>query len=122
MPNTFMPSFHSPAELAAHQLKGLQWTVNHAYDGSAFYRRKFEEAGIKPEDIKSLDDTRRLPFVTAQDLREGYPFPLLSVPLEQVVRIHASTGTTGKRKILAYAQKDIDDWAYFSPVAMRWPS
>ncbi len=113
MPNTFMPSFHSLEELAAHQLKGLQWTVNHAYGGSAFYRNKFEEAGIQPEDIKSLDDIRRLPFVTAQDLRDGYPFPLLSVPLEQVVRIHASSGTTGKRKILAYTQKDIDDWAHF---------
>ena len=113
MPITFMPSFVSSEELAAHQLKGLQWTVNHAYGGSAFYRKKFEEAGIKPEDIKSLDDLRRLPFVTAQDLRDGYPFPLLSVPLEQVVRIHASSGTTGKRKILAYTQKDIDDWAHF---------
>jgi phenylacetate-CoA ligase len=113
MRNTFMPAFHSLEELSAHQLKGLQWTVNHAYGGSAFYRKKFEEAGIKPEDIKSLDDISRLPFVTAQDLREGYPFPLLSVPLEQVVRIHASTGTTGKRKILAYTQKDIDDWAHF---------
>ena len=113
MPSTFMPSFNSSEELSAHQLKGLQWTVNHAYGGSAFYRKKFEGAGIKPEDIKSLDDISRLPFVTAQDLREGYPFPLLSVPLEQVVRIHASTGTTGKRKILAYTQKDIDDWAYF---------
>jgi phenylacetate-CoA ligase len=111
--NSFMPSFHSFEELAAHQLKGLQWTVNHAYGGSAFYRKKFKEAGIKPDDIQSLDDIRRLPFVTAQDLREGYPFPLLSVPLEQVVRIHASSGTTGKRKILAYTRKDIDDWAHF---------
>ena len=108
-----MPSFISPAELAAHQLRGLQWTVNHAYNGSAFYRKRLDDAGVKPEDMKSLDDLRRLPFVTAKDLREGYPFPLLSVPLEQVVRIHASTGTTGKRKILAYTQKDIDDWAHF---------
>ncbi len=113
MPDTFMPSFNSPGELADHQLRGLQWTVNHAYRGSTFYRKKLEEAGVKPEDIKSLDDLRRLPFVTAKDLRDGYPFPLLSVPLEQVVRIHASSGTTGKRKILAYTRKDIDDWAHF---------
>ena len=113
MPDTFMPSFNSPEELADHQLRGLQWTVNHAYRGSTFYRKKFDEVGIKPEDIKSLDDLRRLPFVTAKDLQDGYPFPLLSVPLEQVVRIHASSGTTGKRKILAYTQKDIDDWAHF---------
>ncbi len=110
---TFMPDFKSLDELKAHQLKGLKWTVNHAYKGSSFYRKKFEEAGVNPEDIKTLDDLRRLPFTTAQDLREGYPFPLLSVSLEKVVRIHASTGTTGKRKILAYTQRDIDDWAHF---------
>ena len=113
MLKTFMPSFPSLEELAAHQLKGLQWTVNHAYNGSFFYRKKLDEAGVKPQDIKVLEDLRRLPFVTAQDLRDGYPFPLLSVPLEQVVRIHASSGTTGKRKILVYTQKDIDDWAHF---------
>ena len=111
--NSFMPSFISPEELAAHQLRGLQWTVNHAYNGSSFYQKEIRRAGVKPEEIKSLDDLRRLPFVTAKDLRDGYPFPLLSVPLEQVVRIHASSGTTGKRKILAYTQKDIDDWAHF---------
>jgi phenylacetate-CoA ligase len=113
MTTTFMPSFKSPGELAAHQLKGLQWTVNHAYQGSPFYRRKFDDAGIKPEAIRSLEDISRLPFLTAQDLRDGYPFPLLSVPLEHVVRIHASTGTTGKRKIMSYTQKDLDDWIYF---------
>ena len=113
MLKTFMPSFHTLDELAAHQLRGLQWTVNHAYHGSAFYRKKFDESGVTPQEIKSLKDLRRLPFVTAKDLRDGYPFPLLSVPLEQVVRIHASSGTTGKRKILAYTQKDIDDWAHF---------
>lgn len=113
MPNTFMPSFKSAGELKAHQLRGLQWTVNHAYQGSSFYRRKFDEGGIKPEAIQTLEDLSHLPFLTAQDLRDGYPYPLLSVPLEQVVRIHASTGTTGKRKIMAYTQKDLDDWIYF---------
>ncbi len=113
MSQTFMPDFRSLDELKSHQLKGLQWTVNHACNGSPFYRKKFDEAGVKPEDIKTLEDIRRLPLVTAQDLRDGYPFPLLSVPLEKVVRIHASTGTTGKRKILAYTQRDVDDWAHF---------
>ncbi|MBI5605905.1 MAG: phenylacetate--CoA ligase [Deltaproteobacteria bacterium] len=113
MAQTFMPNFKSLEEMKAHQLKGLQWTIAHAYQGSPFYRKRFDEAGVKPEDITSLDDLQRLPFVTARDLRDGYPFPLLSVPLEKVVRIHASTGTTGKRKILAYTQKDIDDWAHF---------
>ncbi len=113
MPKTFMPSVKTTEELAALQLKGLKWTVKHAYNGSAFYRRKFEDAGVKPGTIKTLDDIRRLPFTTADDLKAGYPFPLLSVPMEKVVRIHASSGTTGKRKVLAYSAKDIDDWANF---------
>ncbi len=113
MLKTFMPTAKTAEELAALQLKGLKWTVKHAYDGSAFYRRKLEEAGVRPGTIKTLDDIRRLPFTTADDLKAGYPFPLLSVPFEKVVRIHASSGTTGKRKVLAYTQKDIDDWANF---------
>ncbi len=113
MPKTFMPTVKTTEELAALQLKGLKWTVKHAYNGSAFYRRKFEEAGVKPDNIKTLDDIKRLPFTTADDLKAGYPFPLLSVPMEKVVRIHASSGTTGKRKVLAYSAKDIDDWANF---------
>ena len=99
-------------ELKELQLKGLKWTINHAYNGSEFYRKKFDEAGVKPEDIKSFDDIVKLPFTTAQDLRDGYPFPLKSVPFKDIVRIHASSGTTGKRKVLCYTQKDIDDWIY----------
>lgn len=110
---TFMPSFRSADELAAHQLDGLKWTVAHAYTGSPFYRERLDAAGIGPDSITSLDDLTKLPFTKADDLRAGYPFPLLSVPVEDVVRIHASTGTTGKRKVLAYTQKDIDDWAHF---------
>ena len=108
---TFMPNFNGPEKLAAHQLKGLQWTVAHAHEGSPFYAQRLGEAGAAPGDIHSLDDLKGLPFTTADDLRAGYPFPLLSVPLEQVVRVHASSGTTGKRKVLAYTQKDLDDWA-----------
>ncbi len=108
-----MPTVKTSEELAVLQLKGLKWTAKHAYDGSALYRHKFEEAGVKPGDIKTLDDIRRLPLTTADDLKAGYPFPLLSVPMEKVVRIHASSGTTGKRKVLAYSAKDIDDWANF---------
>ncbi len=109
---TFMPAFESLDELAAHQLKGLKWTLAHAYQGSETYRAKMDQAGVAPPDVESLDDLRRLPFTTAEDLRQGYPFPLLSVPLERVVRIHASSGTTGKRKVLAYTKKDVDDWAH----------
>ncbi len=113
MRKSFMPSFESPEELESLQLQGLQWTVNHAYKGSGFYKKRLDQAGVHPEDIKSLDDLGKLPFTTAQDLQEGYPFPLLSVPFEEVVRIHASSGTTGKRKVLCYTQKDIEDWTHF---------
>ncbi len=108
-----MPSFSSLDELLAYQLDGLKWTVNHVYGGSEFYRRRLDAAGVQPADIRHLDDIRRLPFTSADDLREGYPFPLLSVPESEVVRIHASSGTTGKRKILSYTQKDIEDWIHF---------
>lgn len=110
---SFMPSFKNEEELHAHQLKGLQWTINHVYQGSSFYRTQLEKAGIQPSDIQSLDDLQKLPFTSANDLRDGYPFPLRSVPYEQITRIHASSGTTGKRKILAYTQKDVDDWTDF---------
>jgi len=110
---TFMPSFKTREELQQHQLKGLQWTVSHAYEGSSFYRNGLEQAGVRPGDIQSLDDIYKLPFTTADDLQTGYPFPLLAVPVSRVVRIHASSGTTGKRKILTYTRKDIDDWVHF---------
>lgn len=113
MTRTFMPNLENTEELADHQLRGLQWTVQHAYQGSAFYRERLTQAGVSPQDIRSLDDLRRLPFTMADDLKQGYPFPLLSVPVDEVVRVHASSGTTGKRKVLTYTQKDIDDWVHF---------
>jgi phenylacetate-coenzyme A ligase PaaK-like adenylate-forming protein/ABC-type branched-subunit amino acid transport system ATPase component len=109
----FMPTFTTEAELHVHQLAGLQWTVRHAFEGSPFYRKRLEDAGIRPESIATLKDLGKLPFTTADDLREDYPFPLRSVPFEQIVRVHASSGTTGKRKVLCYTQKDIDDWTSF---------
>jgi phenylacetate-CoA ligase len=111
MVKTFMPNLKSEEELKAFQLEGLKWTVRHAHEGSTFYRERLSKAGIRPDDICSPGDLQKLPFTTADDLREGYPFPLLSVPLERVVRIHASSGTTGKRKVLCYTEKDIRDWA-----------
>lgn len=106
-----MPKIRTERELRRIQLEGLQWTVNHVYKNSEFYRNRFDEAGVKPKHIKSLKDLSKLPFTTAKDLQEGYPFPLRSVPFEKIVRIHASSGTTGKRKVLCYTQKDIHDWA-----------
>jgi phenylacetate-CoA ligase len=113
MEKRFMPEVKTEEALRALQLQGLQWTVGHAYQGCSFYRKRLEGAGLEPGDIRSLEDLQKLPFTTSKDLQEGYPFPLLSVPLEKVVRIHASSGTTGKRKVLSYTQKDIDDWAHF---------
>ena len=110
---SFMPTFSSLDELSNIQLDGLKWTLNHAYNGSQFYRNKLDTAGISPQDIRSLDDLKKLPFTTSQDLSDDYPFPLLSTPMSQVVRIHASSGTTGKRKVLSYTQKDLDDWTHF---------
>ncbi|HYA92660.1 MAG TPA: phenylacetate--CoA ligase family protein, partial [Thermodesulfobacteriota bacterium] len=111
MARTFMPKIRTERELKRNQLEGLQWTVNHVYKNSEFYRNRFDEAGVKPKHIKSLKDISKLPFTTAKDLQEGYPFPLRSIPFEKIVRIHASSGTTGKRKVLCYTQKDINDWA-----------
>ncbi len=108
-----MPTFTSMDELRQLQLEGLKWTVKHAYEGSPVYRKKLDDAGMGPDSIKRLDDLKKLPFTTARDLQDGYPFPLLSVPFEKVVRIHASSGTTGKRKVLCYTQKDIEDWTHF---------
>ncbi len=111
MKGSFDTMVKDERELKLLQFEGLKWTVRHAYEGSPFYRTRFESAGVRPEDIGSLDDLRKLPFTTSADLQEEYPFPLLSVPEGKVVRIHASSGTTGKRKVLCYSRKDIDDWA-----------
>ena len=111
MGKSFMPKIRTERELKRIQLEGLQWTVNHVYKNSEFYRKRFDEAGVKPKHIKSLKDISKLPFTSAKDLQEGYPFPLRSTPFEKIVRIHASSGTTGKRKVLCYTQRDINDWA-----------
>jgi phenylacetate-CoA ligase len=111
MGKSFMPKIRTERELKRIQSEGLQWTVNHVYKNSEFYQKRFDEAGVKPNHIKSLKDISKLPFTTSKDLQEGYPFPLRSVPFEKIVRMHASSGTTGKRKVLCYTQKDINDWA-----------
>ena len=93
------------------QLERLQKTVKTCYDKVPFYRKKFEKMGIKPEDIKSLDDITKLPFTTKYDLRDEYPFGLNAVPMDQIVRVHASSGTTGKPVVGTYTKNDIDNWA-----------
>lgn len=105
----FIPEL-SAQELADKQLEGLKWTVEHTAVNSPFYQAQYKEQGVEAGDIKTLDDIQKLPFTTADHLKEGYPLPLLSVPEEDVVRIHGSSGTTGKRKILSYTRKDIETW------------
>ena len=85
--------------------------MSHVLEGSPFYRKKLKDAGVQPDDMRRLEDLQKLPFTTVEDLRDGYPFPLISVPFEKVVRIHASSGTTGKRKVLCYTEKDLRDWS-----------
>ena len=89
----------------------LRATVKRCYDNVPTYRKKFDEAGIKPEDIRSIDDIKHLPFTTREDLQAGYPFGLFAVPMEDVVRVHSSSGTTGKPKVVGYTRNDIDTWA-----------
>jgi phenylacetate-CoA ligase len=98
-------------ELAALQLERLKWSLNHAYENSPVYRRKFDEAGVHPSQVQSLSDLARFPFTTKKDLRDNYPFGMFAVPMEQVSRIHASSGTTGKPTVVGYTARDIDTWA-----------
>ena len=107
----FIPHDLTADKLKKIQTEGLKWTVSHAYSNSPFYRNKLDEAGIKPDYIRSLDNLEELPFTDKEDLQSGYPFPLRSVDFKDIVRVHASSGTTGKRKVLCYTQKDIDIWA-----------
>ena len=92
------------------QLERLQKTVKHAYDNIEFYKKRFDEIGLKPEDIKTLKDIEKIPFTTKSDLREAYPLGLLAVPREDIVEVHASSGTTGKPTVTAYTQADLDIW------------
>lgn len=98
-------------ELRALQLKRLKSTLSHAYRNSSVYRAKFDAAGVHPDDCGSLADLSRFPFTSKKDLRDSYPFGMFAVPREQCVRIHASSGTTGKPTVVGYTQKDIDMWA-----------
>ena len=98
------------AEIETLQLKRLQATVNHCMQ-SPFYKKRFEEIGLKPEDIKTLADIRKIPFTTKQDLRDTYPFGIASTPLRNCVRLHSSSGTTGNPTVILHTQQDLDEWA-----------
>jgi len=98
-------------EVRALQLERLQWSVRHAYENVEHYRKSLEAAQVHPDDIRSLDDLARLPFTSKADLRENYPFGMFAVPREQVVRVHASSGTTGRPTVVGYTRDDLDMWA-----------
>ncbi|PZU44458.1 MAG: phenylacetate--CoA ligase, partial [Arsenicicoccus sp.] len=111
------PDLHDEAEtwsvdqLRAAQLQRLQTCVRRAYDGVDHYRRQLDDRGVHPDDITSLEDVRLLPFTTKADLRANYPFGMFAVPREQCVRVHASSGTTGRPTVVGYTQGDISTWA-----------
>lgn len=111
-PGALEPIEHaSRDELQALQLERLKWSLRHAYDNVPHYRASFDAAGVHPDDLKTLADLARFPFTDKKTLRDNYPFGLFAVPREQVVRIHASSGTTGKATVVGYTQQDIDNWA-----------
>src|SRR5471030_3129295 len=98
-------------ELQALQLQRMQWSLKHAYDNVPHYRAAFDAAGVHPDDLKSLADLSKFPFTVKTDLRDHYPFGMFAVPREQVVRIHASSGTTGQPTVVGYTAKDVQTWA-----------
>jgi phenylacetate-CoA ligase len=101
----------SAEELHVLQLKRLQWTLWHAYENVPFYRAKFDAAGVRPEDCRTLADLAKFPVTTKHDLRDNYPFGMFAVPQSEVRRIHASSGTTGKPTVVGYTEQDLDVWA-----------
>ena len=98
-------------QLRQHQLDRLRWSLNHAYNNVPLYRQRFDELGVHPDDVRSLDDLAKFPFTTKSDLRDNYPYGMFAVPMQDVVRLHASSGTTGKPTVVGYTQNDIDTWA-----------
>ncbi|MBQ5849432.1 MAG: phenylacetate--CoA ligase, partial [Lachnospiraceae bacterium] len=101
----------SADEIRDIQLKYLRDTVKRCYENVPHYRRKFDELGIKPEDVKELSDLQKLPFTVKNDLRDNYPYDLFAVPMRDIVRLHASSGTTGKPIVVGYTKKDLDVWS-----------
>ena len=106
-------------EIVALQFKRLQWTVAHAYQNVALYKRKFDAAGVHPNDLKAPEDIAKFPFTTKEDLRQSYPFDMMAVPMDKVARIHASSGTTGKPTVVGYTRADVDNWAHLVARSIR---
>ncbi|SVD68015.1 uncharacterized protein METZ01_LOCUS420869, partial [marine metagenome] len=98
-------------ELRSLQLERLKWSIRHTYENVGSYRAKCQEVGLMPVDLVSLEDLAKFPFTVKDDLRQAYPFDMFAVPNEDIVRVHASSGTTGKPTVVGYTQNDIDMWA-----------
>lgn len=109
----------SQDELQALQLQRMQWSLQHAYENVACYTKKFDAAGIHPSDLKQLSDLARFPFTTKLDLRDNYPFDMFAVPMADVIRIHASSGTTGKPTVVGYTKNDINTWSHVVARSIR---
>ena len=101
----------SRSKIEEIQLERLKYTVRYCYDRVPFYKKKLDDAGVTPDQIKTLDDIRRIPPTTKADLRDNYPFGLFAVPMKDIVRIHASSGTTGKPTVVGYTKHDLDLWS-----------
>ena len=106
-------------EISALQLERLKWSLRHAYDNVPFHKKAFDETGVHPDDLKSLSDLAKFPFMTKTALRDNYPFGLFAVPRDQVVRLHASSGTTGKSIVVGYTAQDIENWAHLMARSIR---
>ncbi|MEQ8294807.1 MAG: phenylacetate--CoA ligase PaaK [Roseovarius sp.] len=106
-------------EIRGLQLDRLKWSLRHAYENVPMYRQRFDQAGVHPDDLKSLSDLAKFPFTNKADLRDNYPFGLFAVPREKIVRVHASSGTTGKPTVVGYTRNDIDMWADMVARSMR---
>ena len=105
--------------LRALQLERLRWSLSHAYENVAHYRRRFEDSDVHPSDLRTLSDIAKFPFTTKADLRDTYPFGMFAVPRERIVRIHASSGTTGKPTVVGYTVRDIDTWTSLAARSIR---
>ena len=98
-------------EIAALQLERLKWSLSHAYRNVPHYARTFDAVGAHPDDLQSLEDLAKFPFTSKEDLRQNYPFGMFAVPREKLLRIHASSGTTGKPTVVGYTEKDLNTWS-----------
>ena len=106
-------------EIKALQLDRLKWSINHAYTNVAFYKKKYDEIGIHPSDLKHLEDIKLFPFTTKEDLRKNYPFDMFAYKLKDIARIHASSGTTGKPTVVAYTKNDLEMWEHLIERCLR---